>query len=107
MNQRTGDVLPLYTDILDDLDRNREALDVTRAAAAVRAPWLIAHGAADESVPVSDAAQLKQASPGAELLLLEDAGHTFGIRHPWAGSTKAFDRLLEATVAWFTRHLLG
>jgi hypothetical protein len=44
VNQRTGDVLPLYPDILDDLERNREALDVLRAAGDVRVPWLVAHG---------------------------------------------------------------
>jgi hypothetical protein len=39
-------------------------------------------------------------------LILDHAGHTFGIRHPWSGSTEDFDRLLEATVDWFARHLL-
>jgi dienelactone hydrolase len=106
MNQRTGQVLPLYTDVLDDLERNREALDVGRAAASVRAPWLIAHGTADESVPAEDARVLHAANPASELLLLENTGHTFGIKHPWSGSSVAFDRLSEGTVAWFARHLL-
>ncbi|MGH7539192.1 MAG: alpha/beta hydrolase family protein, partial [Gemmatimonadales bacterium] len=115
VNQRTGNVLPLYADVLDDLERNRSALDVTGAAARVRAPWLIAHGAADESVPVSDAHELHRAATAGNiggashttLLLVEGTGHTFGIRHPWAGSTAAFDRVLEATVDWFARHLGG
>jgi dienelactone hydrolase len=106
VNQRTGDVLPLYPAILDDLERNLEALDVLRAAGDVRAPWLIAHGGADETVPVTDAHELASRAPGAARLILEHAGHTFGIRHPWSGSTEAFDRLLEATVDWFARHLL-
>jgi pimeloyl-ACP methyl ester carboxylesterase len=107
VNQRTGEILPLYTDILEDLERNREALDIGRAAGEVRVPWLIAHGAADESVPVDDARSLHAANPRAELLVLEDTGHTFGAKHPWSGSTKAFDRLSEATVSWFGRTLLS
>lgn len=106
VNQRTGDVLPLYPDILDDLERNRTSLDVLRAARDVGAPWLIAHGSADETVPVNDARELSAAAPGATSLILDGAGHTFGIKHPWSGSTEAFDRLLEATLDWFSRHLL-
>jgi dienelactone hydrolase len=106
VNQRTGDVLPLYPDILDDLERNRAALDVPRAAGDVRVPWLIAHGSADETVPVTDAHELSSGAPGVTPLILGRAGHTFGIKHPWSGSTAAFDRLLEATVDWFSRHLL-
>lgn len=105
VNQRTGLVLPLYTDVLDDLERNRAVLSPTGAAARVRAPWLITHGTVDESVPVGDARELLAAASAGELLLVDGAGHTFGVRHPWAGSTPEFDRLLEATVAWFTGHL--
>ena len=106
VNQRTGDILPLYADILDDLERNAETLDVTRTASRIRVPWLIAHGTADETVPVDDAHTLHAANPGSTLLMLDDAGHTFGIKHPWSGSSKAFDRLHQATIEWFTRHLV-
>jgi fermentation-respiration switch protein FrsA (DUF1100 family) len=91
---------------LDDLERNRATLDVLRAAGDVRVPWLIAHGSADETVPVADAHALSSGAPGATPLILDRAGHTFGIKHPWSGSTEAFDRLLEATLDWFSRHLL-
>lgn len=106
VNQRTGDVLPLYTDMLDDLEHNAKLLDVCEAAANVSVPWLIAHGTADESVPVDDARSLHAANSRSQLLLLDGAGHTFGIKHPWGGTSPAFDRLSEATVGWFARHLL-
>ena len=106
VNQRTGDVLPLYTDILDDLERNAAALDVTAAASRLEVPWLVAHGAEDESVPVEDARALHGVTGGrAELLVIEGAGHTFGITHPWRGSSPAFDCLIGATLDWFARHL--
>ena len=106
-NQRTGQILPLYTDMLEDWEHNRAALDVTAAAGNVRAPWLIVHGAADESVPASDAQDLLARAPVARTLIVEGAGHTFGVVHPWAGSTAAFDRVLDATVEWLTRHLVS
>jgi uncharacterized protein len=105
VNQRTGEILPLYTDMLDDWERNAATLDVTEAAARVRTPWLLAHGTADESVPVQDLHDLAARAPAARVLLVEGAGHTFGISHPWRGTTPAFERLGDATVDWFARHL--
>lgn len=105
VNQRTGDSLPLSTDILDDLDRNERRLDVLAAAGAIHIPWLIIHGSVDESVPASDAKELAARASDARLLLIEGALHTFGIKHPWSGSTPQFDRVLEASVDWFSRNL--
>lgn len=105
VNQRTGETLPLYSDMLDDWERNAPSLDVIEAAARVRAPWLLAHGTADESVPVQDVHDLAARAPAARLWLVEGAGHTFGITHPWRGTTPAFERLGDATVDWFARHL--
>ena len=99
VNQRTGQVLPLGRDALDDNDANHERLDVVAAAERVRVPWLIVHGTEDRAVDVSIGRRLHQASAGAELLEVAGADHTFGVKHPWQGSTAAFDLVLERTVA--------
>ena len=104
-NQRTGEVLPLYPDILDDIEQNADTLDIPAAAARIRAPWLIVHGLVDETVPVAEARALAAAAPSAELLLVEHTGHTFGAAHPWAGSTPALDQVFDATVAFLARCL--
>ena len=101
VNSRTGQVLPLFRDALDDADRNEAGtLNVTAAAGRVRIPWLIVHGTADKSVSVEIGKLLKEASRSAktELLLVESADHTFGIKHPWSGSTREFDIVLDRTV---------
>ena len=108
VNARTGDVLPLYTDVLDDLERNRDALDLRRAARDVRAPWLIVHGEADESVPLEDAKEL-YASANREItsfIVIQSGTHTFGARHPWAGYTAELEEAMEQTMKWFTHHLV-
>jgi len=107
VNRRTGERLPLATDILDDWERNRDRLDVLGAAASIRAPWLVVHGADDESVPVSDARDLAGRAPQSRLVSIDNAGHTFGIKHPWSGSTPQFDEVLDATVDWFSRYLVS
>ena len=97
-NARTGQVIPLSTDILDDVEQHRDQLDILAAAARITVPWLIIHGTGDESVPDSDARALAHAAPHARLLLLEGASHTFGARHPWAGAEADTERLFDETV---------
>ncbi len=101
VNTRTGQVLPLLRDALDDADRHADGLlNVTAAASRVRIPWLIVHGMDDRSVSVEIGKGLKAASNSAktELLLVEGADHTFGIKHPWSGSTREFEIVLDRTV---------
>jgi uncharacterized protein len=105
-NARTGQQMPISPGYWDDVKANRERLDVTRAAARVACPWLIVHGEADESVALEEARVLHRAAAGsADLLRIVDAGHTFGASHPFTGESEQLDAALQATVAWFDRHL--
>jgi len=105
VNARTGEVLPLYTEVLDDIDSRSAQLDIEAAAARVAAPWLIVHGTHDEAVPVAEAERLAGAQPRAVLERIEGAGHTFGARHPWTGTTPELDRAVTGSVTWFATHL--
>lgn len=105
VNARTGEVLPLHPDVLDDLEAHADRLDIGAAAATVQVPWLIVHGDADEAVPIAEAEALHAAQPGTELLRIAGGGHTFGAKHPWAGSTPALDEAMTRSTAWFARHL--
>jgi uncharacterized protein len=105
VNTRTGERLPLYPDVLDDIARHATgSLDILAAAGKIRVPWLIAHGTGDESVsPLEGRALHAAAPPTTELLEIEGAGHTFGAAHPWQGATPEFERVADATV----KHLAG
>jgi pimeloyl-ACP methyl ester carboxylesterase len=106
LNARTGQRLPLYTDVLDDLERNAAALDIQSAAARIRIPWLVVHGRADESVHFAEAQTLIAGSGGtARLLPVEAGGHTFGAAHPWRGSTPELELVFDATLNWLATHL--
>lgn len=107
VNQRTGQVLPLYPDVLDDIEQNATgALDIGAAASRIDVAWLILHGSSDPTVALAEAERLSRAQPSARLLALEGAGHTFGAVHPWRGSTPELDIAFRETVGWFSRHLL-
>jgi uncharacterized protein len=107
VNSRTGQVLPMLTDVLDDVLRHGSTLlDIRAAAIRLRAPWLIVHGESDTTVSVAEARALHTAGGAtAELMRVPDAGHTFETVHPWQGPTPAFEAVTDASVAWFGRHL--
>ncbi len=106
VNARTRQRLALGVGLLDDVEERRAELDLLAASAARSAPWLIAHGAEDESVPVAEAHRLASRAAGAkELLIVPGANHTFGVRHPFAGPTPQLIQALNATQRWFRRHL--
>jgi dienelactone hydrolase len=106
-NTRTGQILPLYTDVLDDIERNASALDIEAAAERIRVPWLIIHGTEDESVGFSEAESLKAASAATttRLLPVEGGGHTFGAVHPWRATTPQLDTVFDSTLGWLAAHL--
>jgi pimeloyl-ACP methyl ester carboxylesterase len=104
-NSRTGQVLPLGVDILDDLDANTARLDISAAASRLSIPWLIVHGEADESVPVADAERLAQAKPGVTTLIIPGAGHTFGASHPWKPPVPMAERVMDETLRFMMRNL--
>jgi pimeloyl-ACP methyl ester carboxylesterase len=95
--------MPIATDVLDDIDRHgRTTLDIQAAAAAVRCPWLIVHGTADESVPMAVGGLLARASGGrAQFVAINGGGHTFGAAHPWRGPSAEFDEAARLTLDWF------
>lgn len=107
LNGRTGQQMPLDLTLLEDFEGNRERLDLPARAAQVACPWLVVHGAADRTVPPDHGRIFEGAGPGARLLLIDDAGHTFEARHPFDSVPEALDRAMEATLAHFARHLGG
>lgn len=106
-NARTGQDMPLGLTLLDDLEKNRSLLDIEAAAARIGIPWLIVHGQADASVSVEDARRLHGANPNAELVLIPDAGHTFGATHPFEGVGPHLKEALRVTREHLDRALGG
>lgn len=86
-NSRTGQQMPIKSTLLDDLEAHPARLNIIAKAAAIQQPWLIMHGDADTSVPVSHAKELKEAQPKAKLLINPNADHTFGSNHPYDKDT--------------------
>ncbi len=102
VNQRTGQVMRLGIEALEDYESDPSRFDVEGAAARLRIPLLIVHGEKDVSVPVEEAGRLYSAADKSEteLCLIPETGHTFGVTHPFEGITSEFGQALDKTADW-------
>lgn len=108
VNQRTQQILPLYLDILEEVDQQgKNRLDLEAAAKLVEVPWLLLHGEDDDGVSSAESERLYAASGRAttELKIVEGAGHTFGAVHPLEAVPETLERTIQATLNWFATHL--
>ena len=107
-NKRTGQVMQIKTDLLDDIEAHKNTtLNIQKALAALHVPYLIVHGEKDESVHMREARQI-YSSVGpkfSELKIIPGTGHTFGVVHPFAGPTPEFKEAAKAAAQWFKSHL--
>jgi pimeloyl-ACP methyl ester carboxylesterase len=105
LNKRTGQELPLKKSMLEDLDKYPARLDILAKAKQVKQPWLIVHGEADPTVPLSSAEELHEAQPNAEFMVIPGADHTFGSSQPYLESTlpQPLQNFCAACVLFFNK----
>lgn len=111
-NARTNQIMPVGQEFFDDLERHRAAFDIRAAARRITVPWLLIHGSGDETVPLDEAHDLVEQSShnpvrgdNTRLLTIQDAGHTFGGVHPFAGTTPELEQAADVASAHFKRTL--
>jgi pimeloyl-ACP methyl ester carboxylesterase len=92
--------LPLDVELLHDLDRNAERFDVYRHAAAATVPMLFVQGTEDFVFIQRASAKLAKMNPLFARELIAGANHTFGIAHPFAGTTAALEEAIDKTYAF-------
>ena len=106
VNGRTKQRFELGTPLLQEVESAPGTrLDIALAARTLRAPWLVVHGTADETVPLAEGERLASLGGNARLLAVQGAGHTFGAVHPYAGETPGLRAALDATVDFFVARL--
>jgi alpha-beta hydrolase superfamily lysophospholipase len=105
-NSRTGQVMRLETDLLDDVELHvKTKLNIEAAAAKIKAPWLIVHGTADDTVPSSEAEHLHSLSKGMSTLrLIQGANHGFSATHPLNEVPPVLEKVVLETAKFFVRN---
>ncbi|MDY0083312.1 MAG: alpha/beta hydrolase [Ignavibacteriaceae bacterium] len=104
VNSRTKQVLQMNVEVLEDIEKNKNnSLSVQKAVKNLNKPLLIIHGTEDLTVPVVEGEQIYNWSNKSitEFEKIPACGHTFDIVHPFAGSNKKFDVVLNKTEDFF------
>lgn len=107
-NSRTNQVMRLNRTLLDDYEANKERFNLLNCISKLKIPALIIHGDQDITVPLSEAYQLYNASNKnlTEIVVIQSAGHTFNIVHPYAGSNPQFEQVKARTIDFLQKHLI-
>ena len=108
INSRTKQVMRLNDSLLEDIELNKnDGLNIENAVRKLNKQLLIAQGEIDLTVPMKEGESiyLWSEKDQTELFIVKSAGHTFDIVHPFEGSNKNFDSLLNKTNQFFKKYL--
>ncbi len=94
--------LKLGIDLLNDVELNRDKLDLTKAASNIKIPWLIIHGRADVIVPYSEAEILYKVSNHSmtDLKLLDKVGHLYNAASQDEDNYETLRKIINLTLRW-------
>jgi pimeloyl-ACP methyl ester carboxylesterase len=102
-NSRTGQEMPMALDILKEVEENPDQFDILKHAARLKIPCLHFHAKDDMAVDASALENLV-AQTGGEKVLFSSGGHTFGVRHPFEGTTEELDQILKKSCAFIAEN---
>jgi pimeloyl-ACP methyl ester carboxylesterase len=107
LNTRTNQMMRMNAELLYDIENNKERLDILKAIGTLSIPVMIIHGKEDLAVSPDDAEALFENSDReqTQLHIIENTGHTFGVEHPFKGSTFQFDIVISLTADFMKKAL--
>ncbi len=82
-NGRTNQQMPLDYQFYTDFISNKTRLDIASACKRINIPVLAVHGLMDKTVAPKAAYNIQTWCDHAEIHLVDNLGHTFGLKHPW------------------------
>ena len=82
-NKRTHQQMPHYFQFYEDFEKNERRFDIQYAAQHLEKPLLIIQGTNDEAIKDKEAQLLHEWCKRSDLVMLENANHTFGAKEPW------------------------
>jgi len=95
-NSRTNQMMPLGTNLLEDILTKKEFFD--QSMKNFKKPLLVVHGDQDPTVPLESALKLNKMVKGSTLETIKNADHVFNVKHPFKGSSPELDQAIKRVV---------
>ena len=87
MNGRTQQEMPLYFSLAQDYLDNEKRFAPHLTIQKIKQPYLIIHAEKDETVLLSEAEQLNELGFTSQLVVIENANHSFDGGHPFSSNS--------------------
>ncbi|MEE2857275.1 MAG: alpha/beta hydrolase [Planctomycetota bacterium] len=102
VNARTGETLVQDRVVLEDFMKQGDRYNAPLALSKAQVPVLSIHGDSDPAVECSSSLRLLEGVEEryATRILIEGAGHTFGLVHPFAGPHAHAQQVIEVICHW-------
>ncbi|MFD2706192.1 alpha/beta hydrolase family protein [Salibacterium lacus] len=104
-NKRTNQDMPLKENLLDDIEANKERLDITTALKGMETPVHIVQGGADGEWLQEGAEKMEKTAAQHSLAIIEGGTHTFNAAHPLEHVPSELEQALQETTKVFDRRL--
>ncbi|SEU29237.1 S9 family peptidase [Paenibacillus sp. NFR01] len=105
LNGRTGQQMPLDAVLLDDLERHAARYNLLERMKDAHFPVILIQGSEDGDHLRRGSAQLTALRPDIPWVQIPGGNHTFGAKHPFAGTTPQLEEALELTLQFVDRIL--
>lgn len=104
-NARTNQMMPVKWQMYEDYFANIHRLFIPDAVKQLTIPFLIIHGAKDETVPATAATEMHEWNKHSTLLIVENGNHNFGGKHPWDKNELPghLQTVVNATIDFFSK----
>jgi dienelactone hydrolase len=102
-NGRTKQQMPHYYSFYEDFKQHKPQLDILKLLPTINNPAIINHGNEDVVVPSNEAALIDSRLVNSKLLLVPNANHTFGAKHPWEEQSLPSElyHVVQETITFF------
>lgn len=105
-NKRTHQQMPHYFQYYEDFKIHEQRFNIQFAAQHLKKPFLIVQGTNDDAVKQKEAHLLHEWCKSSELMLLENANHTFGAKEPWEAQDlpKDLEKVVEISTDFLNKN---
>lgn len=100
---RTGQQLPLYREVLDDIEDHYERFLFLKRLPQLQSKLLIVQGDEDHTGFYENAEKMSKLAPNVQFHIVEEGNHTYSATHPFTEITPQLEEAIQTTLAFLTK----